>query len=169
MDHLQYLMYCVRHKWYVFLECLHYRIPFAGVIHDWQKFTPTEWGPYVHTFYNPDGSKRSVRDATGDYDPTKLGERFDRAWLHHQHLGPHHWQHYILREDDGATKVLEMPLRYRKEMVADWIGAGRALGFYVKGDRLRETRGWYLKNKDKILLGEATRKWVEKELGVEQQ
>lgn len=160
MPHLRYLSYVLRHKWFVLLECLHYRLPFAGVIHDWQKFTPNEWGPYVHTFYGPYAYDKRPRD---------LVDAFDRAWLHHQHYGPHHWQYYLLREDDGALKVLEMPIKYRKEMIADWIGAGRALGYYVKGDRLRETRGWYLKNRDKILLGEATRIWVEKELRIEQQ
>ena len=141
LPHLRYLWYVLRHKFFVLLECLHYRIPFAGVIHDWQKFTPTEWGPYVRTFYGP---------YKYDQRPRDLVDAFDRAWLHHQHLGPHHWQHYILREDDGATKVLEMPHRYRKEMLADWIGAGRAYGN-------PDTAGWYAKNREKIRLDSDTR------------
>jgi hypothetical protein len=41
-----------------------------------------------------------------------------------------------------------------REMVADWMGAGRALG---KPD----TRAWYEANKDKMILHPATRRRVE--------
>jgi uncharacterized protein DUF5662 len=138
--HFRYLWYVLRHKWYVFRACLVLRVPLhQAIIHDWQKFTPTEWRPYVETFYAPDGS--------GRYQPSLA---FDRAWLHHQHYGPHHWQYWILREDSGGIKALEMPKRFAREMVADWIGAGLALG---KPD----TEQWYLANKEKIVLHDSTR------------
>jgi hypothetical protein len=54
--------------------------------------------------------------------------------------------------------ALEMPERYVREMVADWAGAGRALG---KPD----TRGWYEANKQNIILHPATRARVETLLG----
>lgn len=50
-----------------------------------------------------------------------------------------------------------MPLVYRREMLADWIGAGRALG---KPD----TKAWYLANKDKMKLHGDTRAWIESKL-----
>jgi len=56
--------------------------------------------------------------------------------------------------DDSSTKVFEMPLKYRKEMLADWRGAGRAQG-------TPDTKAWYEKNKYKMQLGELTRKWIE--------
>ncbi|MEW6726891.1 MAG: DUF5662 family protein [Bacillota bacterium] len=55
--------------------------------------------------------------------------------------------------------MLPMPDRYRKEMLADWHGAGKAQG---KPD----TKAWYLANKDKMLLHPETRDWVEAQLGV---
>jgi hypothetical protein len=80
---------------------------------------------------------------------------FDRAWLHHQHANPHHWQHWVLREDSGATKVLEMPEPLVRDMVADWMGAGRAItGRW-------EVHSWYAANREKIFLHPATRDMVE--------
>lgn len=155
--HLKYLKYIIAHKVYVGIECIRYRLPIAAITHDWQKLLPTEWSPYAQTFYGP---------YPYDQRPRDLVDSFDRAWAHHIHLGPHHWQYFVLIEDGGKQKVLEMPIRYRKEMIADWIGAGRALGKYQKGDRLAEVRGWYLANKDNMQLGASTRLWVEEELGI---
>lgn len=58
-------------------------------------------------------------------------DEFASAWLHHIHFNPHHWQYWIF--SDGYTPkdsnvqngVVEMPLHYATEMVADWMGAGR--------------------------------------------
>lgn len=47
-----------------------------------------------------------------------------------------------------------MPRRYVSEMVADWMGAGRALG---KPD----TQAWYTANRDRMILHQDTRRDVE--------
>lgn len=143
--HLQYLSYVVRHKWFVFRAGLKTKAPlWRLVIHDWSKFSPAEWGPYVRTFY----AKHKARP----------GE-FDRAWLHHQHRNPHHWQHFLLREDDGDLKALPMPESLAREMVADWMGAGRAItGRW-------EVRAWYSANAHKIVLADETREVVESLVG----
>ncbi len=154
ISHLKYLLYVLRHKWFVFIECCKLGIPWRGLLHDLSKFSPVEWGPYVETFY---GSKPSPRDASGAYDPSRVGGAFDIAWLHHQHCNPHHWQWWVLRGDEDAQKVLSMPLIYLKEMLADWRGAGRAQG---KPD----TAGWYRKNKNKMVLHPESRAWIEARL-----
>jgi hypothetical protein len=80
---------------------------------------------------------------------------FDIAWLHHQHYNPHHWQHWILRLDDGGAHALEMPEEFVREMVADWAGAGRAItGAW-------EVLGWYKRNSCKMELHPRTRRLVE--------
>jgi len=56
----------------------------------------------------------------------------------------------------GAV-VVEMPVKYRKEMLADWIGAVLA-----KGNNLEI---WWLENSNKITLGPETRKWLEENIG----
>ena len=153
MPHLRYLRYVLRHKWYVFLACRRLGVPLRqAILHDWSKFLPVEWFPYVRFFYGP---RPIQRDATGYYDAASVGGDFDRAWLHHQHFNAHHWQHWVLRQDDGSFRALPMPERFAREMVADWIGAGRAQG---KPD----VRGWYAANREKLLLDPATRSYVER-------
>lgn len=57
------------------------------------------------------------------------------------------------------VKVLPMPDQFRKEMLADWRGAGRA-------QRTPDTTAWYVANKDKMILHPETRAWVEFQLGI---
>ena len=147
-DHLQYLLYVLKHKFYVFLACQETNASlWSGLIHDWSKFTPGEWFAYVKTFYAPDGTKKGMRVET---------EEFNQAWNLHQKRQPHHWQHFSLLKDNGKVLSLEMPEKYVREMVADWIGAGWA----ITGKR--EVKSWYEKNKEKMTLHPNTRVLVER-------
>lgn len=147
--HLNYLKYVLRHKWFVFVASRKTGSSlWLAAIHDMSKFSPSEWNPYAATFYKPDGSKQ--------YDET---DAFNIAWLRHQHRNPHHWQHWLLRMDRGDTVAMEMPERYAREMVADWMGAGRA----ITGKW--ECAEWYAKNSGKIILHPNTRTLVERILG----
>jgi len=57
--------------------------------------------------------------------------------------------------DRGDVIPLEMPTKYISEMVADWMGAGRAItGRW-------ECQEWYEANKDKMILNYQTRIYVE--------
>ena len=163
--HLKYLRYVIRHKWYVLLACWARGLYWQGIVHDWSKFLPSEWRPYAEFFYGD--TQRILRDARKQlgYDPIDLRniagvDAFNVAWLKHQHRSPHHWQHWVLREDSGATKILEMPKRYREEMLADWEGAGRAITGKKGG-----TPAWYAKNRHNIQLHPSTRLLVDEELG----
>jgi len=160
----KYAKYLFRHKWFVFVAGLKTKAPlWRLIIHDWSKFLWCEWKPYSDYFY---GEKARLQKEEWDdfrywMAAQKYYDAFDRAWLHHQHRNPHHWQHWVLREDSGATKLLPMPEHFVREMVADWMGAGRAI------NGKWETAAWYAKNRDKIQLNEGTRLLVEKLLGVE--
>ena len=134
--HLAYLKYVLWHKWFVFVAGRKLGLGFWQLlIHDWHKFLPSEWFPYARTFYKPDGSKQYVES-----------DEFARAWNLHQKRGKHHWQHWMLTWDRGETVALEMPEKYAFEMVADWLGAGRA----ITGNW--GAREWYQKNKVKMKL-----------------
>lgn len=155
--HLRYLWYVLRHKWYVFTECVRLGIPWAGVTHDWQKFTRAEWRPYALTFYG--GYGREDR-------PAWLVTAFERAWRHHLRHGPHHWEHWIIKAGD-FSECSVMPTRYVREMVADWYGAGCARNGAPKGaDRYAEVRVWYSKQGDRIRLHPVTRYQVEHLIGL---
>ena len=156
--HLRYFWYIVRHKWFVFIECCKLGIPWLGIVHDWSKFLPSEWIPYVNHFY---GEGKSREDAGEYYDAANTGsDTFDYAWLYHQHRNKHHWQYWMLPQDDDEDKLLQMPDKYRREMLADWRGAGRAI------TGIDNTPRWYLNHKDKMQLHSDTRAWIERQLGI---
>ena len=154
-----YLKKLSEHKFYVFLEACKLGIPWLGFIHDWSKFLPCEFIPYARSFYNSDGSLRQIRDESGYYNIGSIGEAFDHAWLHHQHWNKHHWQHYLLVQDQDDNKVLIMPMKYAREMLADWRGASRAYG-------TNDAKSWYMANGERMHLHPLIRGWIEKHLGV---
>lgn len=142
--HFKYASYVARHKWFVFRAGLKTRAPlWRLIIHDWSKLTPVEWTAYVNRF---------MRGDSGKLDKTNDSEEFHRAWTHHWHLNPHHWEHWITAEGHP----MEIPEKFVREMVADWMGAGRA----ITGEW--EVRSWYEKNRDRIILTDSTRAEVER-------
>jgi len=156
--HYQYLCYVVRHKWFVFLESCKLGVPLLGLIHDWSKFKPSEWRPYVN-FFHGKGAKQ-VRDETGYYKPNETGDSaFDFAFFLHQKRNKHHWQWWVYPQDETGVKILPMGDRSRREMLADWRGAGRAQG-------TPDCKKWYMKNGYKLQLHSDTRAWIEEQLGV---
>lgn len=97
-----------------------------------------------------------VRDLSFEhYTNLTVQWAFDHAWNHHQKRNKHHWQYWFLMLDSGETRVLEMPERYVREMVSDWVGAGRAITGKI------EVRAWYRKNAEKMALHSRTRLRVE--------
>jgi len=42
VKYLIFLNYLIRHKWYVFVECCRYGVPWRGISHDMSKFF-TKW------------------------------------------------------------------------------------------------------------------------------
>ena len=147
---LKYLRYVLRHKWFVFRACMAVGVPiWQALVHDLSKFGRAEWWPYVETFYG-----------RWHYNerPVDVKQRFDAAWLHHQHANPHHWQYWVLREDSGSTMALKMPDRYRREMLADWVGAGQAITGRI------EVLVWYRKNKNNMVLHDDTRLELERDM-----
>ncbi len=152
MTLIKYLRYIVEHKWFVFVECCRLGVPLLGLVHDLSKFLPGEWTPYALSFYGPWKYKER---------PRWLKLAFDLAWNRHQKVNKHHWQAWVLLEDDGGIIPLPMPDKYRRELLADWKGAGRAVG---KPD----TKAWYLEQraKGRQVFHPDTRTWIEEMLGV---
>lgn len=162
--YFKYLRAVLRHKRFVYEEGRRIGLGrWQLLVHDLSKFLPCEFIPYARQFYGSYPARRDVPSELwmrcGVRTKEEVKADFDRAWLHHQHANPHHWQHYVLREDSGKVKVLPMPWKYRLEMLADWRGAGRAFG---DGD----TASWYRKTAAGRLLHDETRAWVEHQLGI---
>lgn len=104
-----------KHKYYVFLAACEGGIPIRGFFHDISKFSPIE-------LFN------SAKYYTGDRSPIdneKDEKGYSYAWLHHRGRNPHHWEYWIDNLSSGGT-ALKIPYKFVKEMICDWIGAGKA-------------------------------------------
>lgn len=115
---LKYIWLTIKHKWFVLVAGLRTKAPlWRLIIHDWTKFTPSEAPHYGRQFFGDHGNPYA----------------FIKAWIHHQNHNPHHWEYWIPRSghnrcdppyQDGHP--VPMPEWAVREMVADWLGAGRA-------------------------------------------
>lgn len=114
--------------------------------HDISKYEREEYDQYDEYFYGGNRSHQVVQD-------------FNYAWLHHIHNNPHHWQYWVLLEDDPETgvpvKTLQIPLNYIFEMIADWWT------FSWKSGNLFEIFDWYQKHRDIQHMHAKSRKEVE--------
>ncbi len=137
--HIEYLKRLLKHKYFVFVAGIKVGVPpFQLLIHDLSKLSLSEYNFWLNRLVNPDINI------------------YDYGWINHYHKNKHHWQFWVLREDSGVTRCLEMPDKYIKEMVADWMGAQKnKIGNW-------DTKEWYYKRKDTILLHPNTRIKVEK-------
>ena len=112
--------------------------------HDKSKDDPEEYNAYDKYFYGGNQSYKVVQD-------------FRFAWLRHIHHNPHHWQHWILINDDPdeGEIIMEMPHVCIIEMICDWWAFS-----WAKGD-LTEIFNFYEKNKNYMKLADKTRYEVE--------
>jgi hypothetical protein len=152
LAHLKYMKYVLTHKWFVFWAGIQLGgIPiWRLIVHDWTKFTPAEWTPYVNRFFGNGGYKPSPNSKGYNHQLNKgQNTAFDEAWKHHWQNNPHHPEYW----NKGTDVAIYMPVTYTREMVADWCGAGFAQG---KPDIM----GWYQAN-DRLVIHERTRQLVE--------
>lgn len=119
----------------------HYKVSGAIFLHDESKCSRQELEPYAEYFY---GERTE-----------QVKKNFNYAWLRHIHLNKHHWQHWVLINDDDGTVALEMPYEYVVEMICDWWS------FSHKTGNLKGIFDWYESHKEKMILHENTRKLVE--------
>jgi hypothetical protein len=111
--------------------------------HDLSKYGDEEYAAYDKYFYGKQGKTPEVKEA------------FNFAWLHHIHNNPHHWQHWVLINDDDGTHALEMPEEYVVEMICDWWS------FSHKTENLEEIFSWYDSHKSNMIMHKNTKARVE--------
>lgn len=112
--------------------------------HDSSKTNSDEYEAYDKYFYGKNRSYAVVNE-------------FNLAWLRHIHRNKHHWQHWVLINDDPkeGTVALDMPLECIIEMICDWWAFS-----WAKGD-LKEIFKWYDAHKKHIIFSDSTRETVE--------
>lgn len=112
-------------------------------MHDQSKFDNAEYNAYDNYFYGKNYSNEAYQD-------------FNKAWLHHIHSNPHHWQYWVLINDEPEEGMTPLPMspEYVIEMICDWWSFS-----WDKGN-LFEIFDWFLNHKDYILLHPYTKKLV---------
>ena len=124
--------------------------------HDESKYSTEEYDAYDQYFYGGNRSYKVVQD-------------FNYAWLHHIHQNPHHWQYWVLINDDpgedengtpheylfGNFVALMIPLPYIFEMIADWWS------FSWKKGNLFEIFNWYAEHRNYQYIHPESRKIIE--------
>lgn len=118
--------------------------------HDESKYEVGEYNPYDDYFYTE----------KTDENREEINKAFAYAWNTHQKMNTHHWQYWVLLNDDGTTKVLDMEIHSILEMFCDWWS------FSWKQNNPREILDFYKYNRDKMQLSEYTQNIVEKLLSI---
>ncbi len=163
---LRFLHATIVHKWHVY--CAGRRLGIGRwqlLIHDLSKFRPAEFVPYGKFFYALPGASwlKAVPDPSAK-------SRMLQGWLTHIQRNPHHWQHWCLingasvvashgtKVKTNPVEALPMPRKYVREMLADWMGAGRAYqGVYPTS--IAEWK-WWQENKNQIVLHDRSRLYL---------
>lgn len=148
---MKYLWLIFKHKWFVFRAGLKVKASiWLLLIHDLSKFYPCELSYYQRQFFG------KADDPSG----------FINCWIHHQNHNPHHWEYWIPRTGHNRCdppyqdgKPVPMPEKYVREMIADWMGAGRAYeGKYPDINNWT----WYINNKNRIIVHADTQILIDK-------
>lgn len=135
------------HKNMVRAGCFKVGLYRQGIMHDWSKYTPTEFlvgCKYYQGNMSPNNAERADKG-------------YSTAWLHHKGRNKHHLEYWIdysaSDKGHGGMTGMKMPLKYVVEMFIDRISASKnyqkenytdcsALTYYEKG------KGHYMMHKD---------------------
>ena len=135
------------HKNMVRAGCFKVGLYRQGIMHDWSKYTPTEFlvgCKYYQGNMSPNNAERADKG-------------YSTAWLHHKVRNKHHLEYWIdysaSDKGHGGMTGMKMPLKYVVEMFIDRISASKnyqkenytdrsALTYYEKG------KGHYMMHKD---------------------
>ena len=101
-----------KHKWVVFKLCCMAGEPWRGFMHDWSKYSLTEFWESAK-YYN------------GKYSPIHACRRlngYSKAWLHHKGRNKHHHEYWYDYNTEQKTPI--MPYKYAVEMICDNLAAG---------------------------------------------
>lgn len=124
------------HKRWVFYYCHRAGIPLQGIVHDLSKFSPIEFWEGVKYY----------QGMSSPIDACKKEKGYSEAWLHHKGRNKHHYEFWMDNFDNGGSPI-EMPMKYKKEMLCDYLGAGRA--YYGNSFTFEKEYNWWKAKKNK--------------------
>ena len=136
------------HKMLVMKGCFRVGLYKQGLLHDLSKYTPTEFLVGCRYFQ-------------GNLSPNNIERKekgYSLAWLHHKGRNKHHYEYWQDNFDNGGIPI-EMPLRYKKEMLCDYLGAGRA--YYGKDfTYIKEYTWWQNKMNKPLAMHPSDKKFI---------
>lgn len=112
---LGHLNTIITHKHWVFYYSCKLGIPWRGLVHDLSKFSPVEFWESVRYW---DGKSSPIPKCKAD-------KGYSLAWQHHKGHNTHHYEYWVDKLDDDGV-ALKMPWKDVLELIADYLGAGRA-------------------------------------------
>lgn len=136
-----YFKYIIDHKKNVGIECLKMGLFIHALTHDLSKFKPSEFIPYAKFFYSKDRANNYKQSDENDLN-------FQKGWNHHQKRNRHHWNYWVSVTRKNEVIPVEMPMKYVRQMVADWNGMSRKFG--------GTTEEYFNKNKGSMILHPTT-------------
>ena len=144
IGHLRTILH---HKKLVRHYCFKAGLYKQGIMHDWSKYSPTEFIQGVKYYQ---GGKRSPNYGE------KIAKGYSSAWLHHKGRNRHHFEYWIDMAIDPheGLQGMPMPTRYIIEMFCDRIAACRV----YQGEKYTDASpyDYYQKSKDHILINQET-------------
>ena len=141
-----------KHKYLVGYYCFKAGIPWRGIKHDMSKFSPVEFLESVKYYQ---GNRSPI-------DRCKEVNGWSKAWQHHKGRNDHHYEYFIDNLDNGG-EAIEMPKDCVLELIADYLGAGRA--YMGKSFSYKKEYEWWENKKQKpLLMHKNTKKFIDEVL-----
>ncbi len=143
---LKHFKLITRHKWIVFKLCCKIGEPWRGFMHDWSKYSPTEF-------------LEGVKYYVGTYSPInecKKNVGYSKAWLHHKGRNKHHVEYWFDERAPQQTPII--PYKYAAEMICDKLAAGMV--YKGKNFTNEYELEYWKKEKDNIHINENTKNFI---------
>ena len=145
------------HKNMVRAGCFKVGLYRQGIMHDWSKYTPTEFLVGCKYYQGNMSPNNAERAATG----------ISTAWLHHKGRNKHRYEYWVDYDPARGERILagaRMPRKYVAEMVADRIAASKI----YKKDKYTDASPleYYMSKRDFHILHPQTRDLLEKLLNM---
>ncbi len=146
----QHLKTILHHKNLVRKGCFKVGLYKQGIMHDWSKYTPTEFlvgCRYYQGTASPNNAERADKG-------------YSSAWLHHKGRNKHHLEYWIdYAADTGYMTGMRMPTKYVVEMFIDRISASK--NYQHENYTDRSPLEYYEKGKGHYIMHEETRSLLE--------
>ena len=167
MQYIKFLLYLIKHKWLVGINCLKHCLVWRAVIHDTSLFAPSLFVPYANYMFGKYGKSSAKgqelacrKFALGDDSVNlvmylckcrEMLYNFLDAEITHNKNSSHHWEYYVSLDSNSTIAKAPMNKKDILEMVSDWKASHK------------DVRLWYHKQFGKKgLLNSATVEFIEK-------